>query len=128
MRFRGFTRVDTDKLQEIRAKLTVAFKSLRKQKLVARRNFMCCGSCASAALESVCEAKPEILGAVYYTQQAAADFNNGASVYLNYGGVKGRATDEEIGKLVSIALKAAGVEFEWDGNPSACIKVKGSNR
>lgn len=128
MRFGYYNPVNTDKLEEIRTKLTAAFKAMRKQNLVARRNFMCCGGCASTALNTVCKAKDKILGAVYYTQQGEEAFRKGKALYLNYGGVESRATDEVVGTMVRDALNAAGVEFEWSGNPAECIKVIGAGR
>ena len=117
------------------SKLNDAFKALRKAGFIARQNFMCCGNCASHALAAHIKGmtplkRERVKGAVFYTRQNTAAFRRRDSqIYLAYGpvGVQGLGTfgrdASEVGTAVVEALKAAGLEVEWDGNPGNKIVV-----
>lgn len=132
-------------------KLEVAFKALRAQGYIARANFMCCSNCAGSKVandlgEKIEKAKaagkePKLpTGLVFYHQQdneAVKSFfgegrrwdRKGETLYLRFGqigvsgfGDVGKET-AEVGQDVCAALKAAGVEYEWDGDENSCIEV-----
>ena len=125
------------------SKLTAAFKSLRKAGFIARQNFSCCGNCAGHALAAHVKGmssskRIQVMGAVFYTRQdgvsVRASDGHGRSrrdphVYIGYGPVKvsGMGTfgvsESKIAEAVVVALKAAGLEVEWDGDPSSKVLV-----
>ena len=124
--------------------LTPLFKRLRSIGLDARQRFMCCGSCAGAAIAN--EYREKLLknpafsskGFVYFHAQ---DAEREGTVSLRYGpveatgdgfdfngpAVKPLATvglpAKEVGQLVVEALKAEGMAYEWDGDPNRVIYV-----
>jgi hypothetical protein len=123
------------------SKLTNAFKSLRKAGFIARQNFTCCGNCAGHALagdvKGMTPSKRErVKGAVFYTRQDGTSVrgSNGRlrsphHIYIGYGpvSVSGMGTfgvsETEIAGAVVAALKAAGLEAEWDGDPASKVLV-----
>lgn len=117
---------------EIReALIGVVFPMLRKAGLYARANYMCCGGCASYGLGQDMEAaalkgKPRG-GAVYWHGQDDQRLWDDGDVYLGFGaGDSDKAlTDMEVGELVVMECRIAGLEVEWDGTASQRIHVTG---
>ena len=116
--------------------LNKAFRLMRKQGLLARQNFSCCGNCGGYELTVIAEklitsgkAKTSIRGCCFYHHQDNTSKKAGHSFYLRYGpmdsikhGFIGLPT-AEVGLLVCSCLTEAGVKFEWDGKASTCILV-----
>ncbi len=130
-------------------KLEKAFKALRSRGYLARANFRCCSSCASAEITQRLEAKiqkakdagktaklPE--GVVYYHQQdnaAVTDYyrqgpRGNQTMCLRYGpvdsekfGLIGKST-VEVGEALLAALVEAGISAEWTGRGEDCIIIK----
>lgn len=107
-----------------RAKITAAFKKLRKNhKFIARQAFWCCGSCAWAALDiEKNQGKP----VVFYNKQANEAFKTDGDVYLTYGRIVDDADDADVaalGRLIYDALIAEGAKVEWDGTADRTIHV-----
>ena len=107
------------------AALKIALKHLNKDvrtfNLLARANFMCCGTCASARLAAMGKEKKR-RGAVYYTKQG----QSGNKVYLNFGSLDEKDENTQaIGRLVVVELAHYGFErVEWeDENPHKTIIV-----
>lgn len=126
-----FDHYNPDPIGDLKSKVTKAFRALRKRGIVARRNFKCCGSCASAAIQCEIEAMPKPdrpIGAVYWHRQAEAGFRDRGVVYINFGSAKdgedayGKET-EEIGSMLVDALKAEGVLVDWDGSPWTAVMI-----
>jgi hypothetical protein len=106
--------------------------------MIARQNFLCCGSCAgydiaTRVVEDIDKGKdPQaILGCVFYTRQDAAALSSrtAKTMYLAYGplntkkhGVIGR-TEDEVGRIVCRALRESGIAYEWDGDPKKRIAI-----
>jgi hypothetical protein len=114
-----------------KAKLTKAFRSLRRQGFIARQNFLCCQTCAGYEATQIAERMTllgkKVEGCVFYHQQDARQFNEDGTLYLAYGDLKssklgkiGRLT-KEVGEMVVAALRAEGLEPEWDGDPDRRI-------
>lgn len=114
---------------EFRARMDKAFKGMRRRGLIARRNYLCCRSCAGAQIttdhENMSQAKREkIKGACYYCRQTEEHFKRGAEgMYLSFGALADPLTDENVGVIVVEELKRAGLVVEWDGNAARCIHV-----
>lgn len=97
--------------QDIKKKLTVAFRNLRKAGYFARQNFWCCQSCACAAIPTQHEEKY-----IFYHRQDNDYLKEKGECYLAWGG-----DGEEIVQI----LRDAGVYVEWDGNSNTRILVMG---
>lgn len=122
-----------------KAKLNAAFRLLRRENIICKQRFMCCGTCAGAQIaaditESIDAGKKRPDGVVFYTKQSG--FFDGDPVrakvtklYLQYGdvettkhGVVGIGT-VEVGKRICKALDAVGLAYEWDGSENSTIVV-----
>lgn len=128
-------------IAENKEKLDKAFKRLRKNGLIARQNFSCCGSCGSyeiaTRMEELLKDNKQALGYVFYNRQSAEALRgNGRNpadgrLYISYAdGSTSKfpnnipKSTEEIGKMLAIALTDAGLVVEWDGNPDSSVLVK----
>lgn len=115
-----------------KAKLNNLFKELRKDGLVARQNFLCCGGCASSEIGSMAE-KRGLPGGVYYHQQDADKLYGrdyfmqkpAEEVYLGYGALDEADIDSrQIGIMICVAASRVGLEVEWNGSSAQRVKVK----
>lgn len=123
----------------LKPRLNSAFHKLRRQGYIALQAHKCCSSCAgadlAARLEVASEAELErFAGAVFYHRQDAEHIKCGemapTRLHIRYGQVyvggvpygKERAL---IGADVASALKAQGLEVEWNGDPDLTIQVVG---
>ena len=92
----------------INAKITAAFKSLRKAGFFAKQNHTCCQSCG-------CEALPEgTKNYVFYHRQDANDLKKTGKCFLSWGGD---------GEKIKAAALEVGLKVEWDGSPETRILV-----
>jgi 3-oxoacyl-(acyl-carrier-protein) synthase len=123
---------------EEKQKLNAAFRALKKQGLITRQDFLCCGGCAAAQLAEdaakMVERGAKVEGAVTYHKQATDRLRETGKCHLQYGQimhhrgegqpglVMGRPT-VEVGQMVAKALTEAGVRFEWDGDPDKYILI-----
>lgn len=118
-------------------RLTKVFRELRKQGLIARQNFLCCGNCAGSQIacditEMIDKGKDRasIKGCVFYHQQDAERFREGYDLWLAFGNVdtekygKVGLSTVAVGYMVCAELAKAGIRYEWDGNESKRISVK----
>lgn len=114
------------------AKVGEALKALRRQGMIARQNFLCCGNCAATALgiqlDKSRAAGKEIAGAVYFHKQDAESALKYGTLYLGYGagdpyesrGVESRA----VGMLIVTALRSTGLDVKWSGDAWERIEVR----
>jgi hypothetical protein len=124
-----------------KSRLTTAFELMRKEGLMARQSFMCCRNCAGYDLATrvklMSQMKKESLkGCAFYTKQDkvpredSREFRFFDGLYVSYGplGVSGEKDyglpTKECGDLVKSCLEKAGLEVEWDGDPSTRIFVR----
>lgn len=112
----------------------VVFPALRKAGLYARANYMCCGGCASYGLGQDLEAanlkgKPRA-GGVYWHNQDEARIRKDGQVYIGYGASEHGAsvTTEEVGELLVLECRLAGLAVEWDGKAISRVRVTGRER
>ena len=116
-----------------KGQLNMAFKLMREKNLIARQNFLCCGSCAGSAITTLAEQRIEkgkqIDGCCFYHGQANDDYENGNDFYIQYGNMDSNKIGEigkptkEVGDIVVECLKAARIGFEWDGSPDTAILI-----
>lgn len=123
---------DPTRYREVKDKLTVAFRALRKEGMIARQNYLCCGTCASAGCYQEARKRDEagkvVTGAVYYHRQNNESLENSRDLYIAYDeyeptGGPAHLTTAEVGRKLAAALKDAGLTVEWDGSPDLCVKV-----
>lgn len=112
-----------------------AFKALRREGMIARQRFMCCGGCASAAIADDFKAMPadrraKVAGAVYFHKQDADRMDDGGTLFVRFGRVApdgvepSRGTTEWVGAVAVARLREAGLRVVWDGRAESCIEVK----
>ena len=126
---------------ENKERLNKAFKLLRKQGLIARQSFGCCGSCGSyeiaTKMEEMHDAGKPVTGYVFFNQQSASAYKYDGYkqpdglLYISYADAstnkypnKITKTGEEIGKMLVAALAESGLVVEWNGNTDSCVLVK----
>ncbi len=128
-----------DNLAQFKARLSLAFRAMRKAGLVARQNFSCCGSCVGYEIATDIKAMPaharaRVRGTAFYTRQAAADFTRRGfnGLYIPYGPVDVDDTQVgldtvAVGQIVATSLREAGIEVEWDGSAERTIFARFSS-
>ncbi len=94
-----------------RDELTAAFKDLRKKGYFARQRFMCCGSCAAAAIPDDKSEK-----AIYYHAQDYTHMIESNTVYIGWAG-----NGNEICKV----FRDHGFNVIWEGNENVRILITG---
>ncbi len=111
-------------------KLTRAFESLAPE-IVAKEDYMCCGSCGSADLVDRFKAgefPPEALGFVFYNEQATDNIAEGdyeAHLHFRYNSFNGEEdTTLIVANKLFQALENEGLAPEWDGATGNTISIK----
>jgi dienelactone hydrolase len=126
--------------EDVRFRLTRAFAVLRSRGYVARQHYMCCSSCAGAALAGQLQERvPEgFRGAVFYHAQDAealahkATTRDPLSLCVRFGpvivdDVEYGLSKAQVGREVEEVLCAEGLTVSWDGDPETTIEVTGVN-
>lgn len=122
-----------------RMRILTAFKSLRKSGFTARANYMCCSSCATSGLANDLTKRgkdPDTADVVYWHKQDDTAFTHGrygypmrtsaerqklhTNLYIRFSGPRPQ--------MIVDALKAEGLNVEWNGDPDVCIMVKASQK
>ena len=128
--FKNYPHENYDKYKPL---LKIAFKELRKQGIIAKMNFMCCSTCAGAAiatyLEGLCEEKRDkIKGCAYWHKQSESSFKENGMIYIQYGivdteyGEIGLPTIK-VGKMIVNTLKKHNIPVKWNGDENKCIGI-----
>ena len=109
-----------------------AFKTLRKNRVLAKANFSCCGSCAGSEIDGRLEDKPmKWDGYAYWHRQTEARafpwvFSyDPPSLNIYYGGNEygSDMTTEHIGSRIVAVMESHGLNVHWDGNPDNSIEI-----
>ena len=128
-RRRYYYRADHSNYERASELITLAFKELRRQGIVSRKNYMCCQTCGSAGIEDYVDNLPEkkkslIRGRVFYHHQSNDGFKQSGKVFLYYGEVGPNSLPGvEVGKLIVESLKKQGLSVEWNGLDSSAIQT-----
>jgi len=109
-------------------KLDAAFHALEDEGVVARHHFTCCGTCGVAEIgDEIADTAyrgVDVTGYVFYHMQDTEHAVDGCGLYLNYGGVDDDAEQSiAIGHRVATAVRASGLDVDWDGSLSKRIGV-----
>jgi hypothetical protein len=108
-------RTDSDRLSD-------AFRALDASGIVAREEFTCCQSCGTTEIGGEVADIESCRGYVFYHSQDAEHAAAGDDLWLSYG-LFDRETTPEIGEEVAAALRAEGLEVDWDGSPDKRLRV-----
>ncbi|MCP3782831.1 hypothetical protein NLX85_05565 [Micromonospora sp. A3M-1-15] len=103
-------------------RLTAAFRALDATGIVARENFTCCQNCGVEEIGAEARRGLKPRGYTFYHRQDAERGVEGSGVWLAYGAFEGAST-AEIGAEVAVALRAAGLTVNWDGEVGQRIHV-----
>jgi len=112
--------------KKFKTKLTAAFKLMRKEGLIARQNFSCCGSCGSVEMSTALATKKneEKIGYCFYHRQDADALYRG-SVYLAFGACDedavGDDADVKVGAIVALACLKADLKVTWNGSTTVRV-------
>lgn len=93
-------------------KLNLAFKQLRKAGYFARQNFLCCQSCACAAIPD------DVEKYVFYHAQDNDDKKEGLPFFVAWRGV---------GKEIVSIFESNGINVNWDGDEGIRIELYNYN-
>lgn len=102
-----------------RAKLRIAFKSMRRQGYAARANFMCCMGCATSALDI--KGKK---GGVYWHRQSDDHFKEDGELYIGFFVENDTDDSKKVAEALVATLKAEGLWVEWNGSGDTKVMVK----
>ena len=107
---------------KFKPELLKVFKELRKQGIVARTNFSCCGSCGSYELYEYIKEKNK-LGYVFWHRQSEESFKKSGEVCLYYGALHDN-DDLKVANMIVNELKIQNVDHTWNGQTTTAIIVK----
>ena len=112
-------RTDCDRLDD-------AFRELERTGIVARHNFACCQTCGTHEIgdeiAAAREARRSVDGYVFYHWQDTDRVVTSGELHLRYGGTLG-TDDAAVGRRIVTALRDAGLEPTWTGDPTSTIQL-----
>jgi hypothetical protein len=124
------TELTYEQKRAVKDGLTAAFRELRKCDLIARRNFLCCQSCALASLFDELKSNKKTLGAVYNHSQDVRNFEDyGRRMAIRYAineKNKEAPSARVLGQLVCAVLRSNGLKVQWSGSADEVIFVVGA--
>ena len=94
----------TPKMQK-NSNLNRAFAALAEEGVIARQNFTCCGTCASAEIWDEIDDSREWKGYIYFHQQDAESLAESGGTYVGFGSFLAYPRDEEKWNTLSDAQK-----------------------
>ena len=132
-------KIDREKVMQVFAKLRQGHYGHR---ILARANFECCGSCASALIQDRMDetdkyGMPKYIGYAFWHQQAEAGafgarntwgirrHNLDLPLYINFshGASSDPALSQIVGNIIVKALREAGLNVKWNGESNNAIAV-----
>ena len=104
--------------------LTVPFKQLIEEGILALENFSCCTRCGCIEIEDeIKESEKEFHGFCFYHAQDDENRRNGHSFYLCYGSTKEDGTGVQVGHRIVEILNQHGIRTNWNGDIATKIEV-----
>ncbi|MGC4001436.1 MAG: hypothetical protein QM767_29845 [Anaeromyxobacter sp.] len=113
-------------------RLDRAFDKLEKKGVLARQDFACCQNCGHHEIGVEIEAAPgPVHGYTFFHQQDTESAAEGQGLFLAYGAVLPPGSPDEqwqsscldVGHEVAAALRAEGLQVQWDGSQDTRIRV-----
>ena len=125
-------RVNPEQVAAIRSRVQAAFAALTRIGFLVRKNYSCCMPCAVSELGDIAEQRRRNR-AVYWHKQDEEHFRKGGVLSVRYcycppKGIDARDTTQleaQIGEQIADALRKAGLNVKWDGDPGKVIEVVG---
>lgn len=104
-------------------KLSLVFKKMSDNGIVAKEDFTCCGTCGSSEIHD--HAKDDDYGYVFYHQQDTDSVFESGKLYMGYGRVNNsnKSMSEVASEIVNY-LKEAGFNVSWNGSVQTRILVQ----
>lgn len=120
-------------VDEIREIVHGVFEELKEEGFLVGENFLCCQTCAgyefATQASKLADEGVQVKGCVYWHQQDEENFVESGNLMLAYGdldtdkhGTIGLPT-KEVGDHLAKKLEKAGLEIDWDGDPSKRILI-----
>ena len=120
-------RINKTDLATGRVLLRKAFTDLRKQGFLAKQNFMCCSTCACAALaKEIRETPCKYIGTAYYHGQDNDRLKDRGEICVGFQPPDDNAEDWGhllVGHAVKNTLLRYGLIVEWDGDAGKKLTV-----
>lgn len=114
-------------------RLRRAFDQLAESGVLARENYLCCQTCAYAAIDEeigdAVDRGEAVRGYVLFHSQDTDRAVETGILLLRYGGsnldpeLQGAPATKKIGEEIVAVLKAAAFEPEWSGSPDGAISL-----
>lgn len=104
-------------------RLTDAFRALDVAGIVAREDFTCCQGCGASEIGDEALDPAAVRGYAFYHGQDAERAAAGGGLWMSYGSF-GQPTTVDLGEEVVAALRAEGLQVDWDGSPERRIQVR----
>ena len=129
--------------------LNSAFAALEEEGVIARQNFTCCGTCASAEIWDEIDDSREWKGYIYFHQQDTESLAESGGTYVGFGSFLAYPRDEEkwntlrdaqkeeisalheklsvqlLRETVIPVLEKHGLSVKWNGNYNTCPYIDG---
>lgn len=98
------------------------FTDLRKNKIIARKDFLCCGNCGASQIGVENEGKAA-RPFVFYHHQDTTTLHEHGLLYLSYGFTEdvGEESVEELGRKIKELAEKRDLMVEWNGKSSQKI-------
>lgn len=107
-------KVNAEELKANRTKVQAAFNQLRKRRILAHSNFMCCQGCGHSVLSQ--RAKKELkVGWVFWHSQDADALKKNGLLSIAFGGIQQKSS-LKIGQALVEELMKQGLKVSWDWN------------
>ena len=101
---------DCDRLDE-------AFEEMNRAGIVARQNYGCCRTCATAEIHLEIAQMPGAAGYAFYHEQDTECALDTGTLYLSFGPVdETEAHTLAIGRRIVQILRLVGLETDWNGD------------
>lgn len=104
--------MDTVEYGDMKERINLVFRQLRKEGIVAKQNFTCCNTCGMYEMGENHPGKDY----VFYHAQATSDLQDEGFVYLNFGTVHAAQ------RLADLAAKA-GLKVTWNGSEDRKVRL-----
>lgn len=115
-------------IAHLRQAAVQAFAALEQEGIFARDRYACCMNCALDQLSGVVDQRPDLIGAAYWHNQDEQQLWESGLLYIRFVCNPGQYADEsegtlDIGRRVSLALKAQSLHLRWKEDPTAVIEI-----
>ncbi|MCA9913034.1 MAG: hypothetical protein KC496_06780 [Anaerolineae bacterium] len=109
-------------------RLDTAFAALEREGIVARQDYSCCQTCGHKDIQDELAQSGEIRGYVFFHHHDTEMALAGHGLMLSYGARDGNDREQvQVGQRIVFALRDAGLQIAWSGNPYERIYIRHFN-